>query len=34
VHGIATATSFFSILRDHTSKDLDGLLTNYFQSSP
>jgi hypothetical protein len=32
-HGIATATDFFAILKDHTSKDLDGLLSNYFQSS-
>ena len=32
-HGIATAADFFTILRDHTSKDLDGLLAEYFQSS-
>jgi hypothetical protein len=30
-HGIATATDFFTILKNHTSRDLDGLLTNYFQ---
>lgn len=32
-HGIATAADFFSILRDHTSKDLDSLVTTYFKSS-
>jgi aminopeptidase N len=32
-HAIATAADFFTILRDHTSKDLDGLLAEYFQSS-
>jgi aminopeptidase N len=32
-HRIATASDFFTILKQHTSVDLDGLLTRYFQSS-
>jgi hypothetical protein len=30
-HGIATAADFFSILRNHTSENLEGLLAKYFQ---
>jgi Peptidase family M1 domain len=30
-YGIATAADFFTILRAHTSKNLDGLTSNYFQ---
>jgi aminopeptidase N len=30
-YGIATAADFFSILRTHTLKDLDPLITTYFQ---
>ena len=30
---IATGNDFFVILKDHTSKDLDGLLAEYFQDS-
>ncbi|OGN93169.1 MAG: hypothetical protein A2Z71_05770 [Chloroflexi bacterium RBG_13_50_21] len=32
-HRIATAADFYSILKEHTSKDLDSLLDQYFQSS-
>jgi hypothetical protein len=32
-YGIATGAEFFSILRDHTSKDLSDLLSSYFQSN-
>ncbi len=30
---IATANEFFAILRDHTTKDLSGLISEYFQKS-
>jgi hypothetical protein len=33
VHRVATASDFFAILKEHTSKDLSGLLTEYFQSN-
>ncbi len=32
-YGIATGADFFSILREHTSKDLSGLITQYFQDA-
>jgi hypothetical protein len=32
-YNIATSTDFFTILRNHTSKILDGLVSNYFQNS-
>jgi aminopeptidase N len=28
---IATATDFFAVLQENTSKNLDGLITEYFQ---
>jgi hypothetical protein len=32
-YGIATAEDFFTILREHTSKNLDGLITTYMKYS-
>jgi aminopeptidase N len=31
-HQVATASDFFNILQENTSKDLNGLMVKYFQS--